>query len=172
MELINTNVDLETLPQIEQVEHHALEPNYLRVSIVSSMLFYVFPAIALIVFYFVKGEELPMILLYIAAGFLLTLIILSVILRIVGFKYKSFGLRDHDIIYKSGWIWRNETIVPFNRIQHVEIAQGPMERYYNLAKLKVFTAGGSQSDLVIPGLDAEKAAEIKAFLIEKSKKHV
>jgi len=55
-------------------------------------------------------------------------------------------------------------VVPFKRIQHSEVTQGPVDRFFNLAKLRVFTAGGSGSDLTIPGLKLEEANKLKTLI--------
>ncbi len=58
--------------------------------------------------------------------------------------------------------------IPFNRIQHTEISRGPIERKYELSTLKIYTAGGSTSDLSIPGLEAEEAEQLKEFVAKKA----
>jgi membrane protein YdbS with pleckstrin-like domain len=45
-----------------------------------------------------------------------------------------------------------DTIVPFGRIQHIDVDQGPIDRRYGLAKLTVHTAGNHNSTVVLPGL--------------------
>lgn len=98
-------------------------------------------------------------ILYYAFSFLST---------IKGFQYKSYALRKKDIIYKSGWLWRSVTTVPFNRVQHVSIDQGPVERNFDLSKLKIYTAGGSASDMTIPGLSPSTADYLKEFIVKKT----
>jgi membrane protein YdbS with pleckstrin-like domain len=84
------------------------------------------------------------------------------------FAIKQYALRKHDVIYTSGWIIRNTTVLPFNRVQHVEIKHGPIDRMFGLSSLKIFTAGGSQSDMVIPGLERERAQRIKELIVNKT----
>ena len=79
-----------------------------------------------------------------------------------------YALRERDIVYKSGWLWKQMTTAPFNRVQHVSIDQGPIERQFNLSKLKIFTAGGGASDLTIPGLDPTTANDLKEFIVKKT----
>ena len=55
-------------------------------------------------------------------------------------------------------------MVPFSRIQHVEIDEGPLERYFSLATLSVYTAGDSGKDLKISGLRIDLAQEIKDYI--------
>lgn len=85
----------------------------------------------------------------------------------ISHKYKGYALREQDIIYKSGVIWRRTTVLPFNRIQHVETQQGVLQRKYNLAKLQLFTAGGQKADLTINGMDFSVTEGIKSRLLKK-----
>ena len=55
--------------------------------------------------------------------------------------------------------------VSFNRIQHLEVRQGPIERAYGLATLAIYTAGTFSSDLQIPGLTLAKAQQLKTQLL-------
>lgn len=77
-------------------------------------------------------------------------------------------MREKDIIYTKGLLWQTRTSIPFNRIQHAEVKQGPIERMFSLHSLKVFTAGGDSSDLVIPGLEEENASRIKEYIMGKT----
>ena len=78
--------------------------------------------------------------------------------------YEGYALRQRDVVYKSGMWFRSTIIVPFNRVQHCEINQGPIDRYFGLSELSLFTAGGSSSDLNINGLSQETAAKLKHFI--------
>ena len=90
-----------------------------------------------------------------------------VIARIlITFPYKGYAIRQRDIIYKKGWLWKSVTTVPFNRVQHCDIKQGLIERQFNLSSLNVYTAGGQNSDLTIPGLEFEMAEKYKAFILK------
>ena len=104
-------------------------------------------------------------------GGIICLFLLILFISALGFRHKAYALREHDVLYKRGLIFRKTIALPFNRVQHSEINQGPIERNFNLAALEIFTAGGSQSDLTIPGLLNEDAQSIKAFIMEKASKH-
>ena len=93
---------------------------------------------------------------------------INITITILGFKKKQYALRQRDIIYTKGLIWSMRTTVPFNRIQHAELKQGPIERIYKINSLKLFTAGGQSSDLVIPGLPDKEALSMKDFVLKKT----
>ena len=48
------------------------------------------------------------------------------------------------------------------------MSQGIIQRMFDLHTLQIFTAGGSNSDLSIPGLKADTAQRIKEFIINKT----
>ncbi|MDT8437989.1 MAG: PH domain-containing protein [Wenzhouxiangellaceae bacterium] len=80
---------------------------------------------------------------------------------------RGWALRAHDIAARSGIVWRSITVLPFARIQHVETTSGPLERRRGLARLKLFTAGGSSADLTLIGLDATTADRLREHLAEQ-----
>ncbi|TVQ27334.1 MAG: hypothetical protein EA370_18030 [Wenzhouxiangella sp.] len=82
-------------------------------------------------------------------------------------RRRGWALREHDLIYRSGVIWRKTVIVPFARIQHVETASGPLERWFGLMRVKCFTAGGMMADLSVEGLDESLAQRVRQFLLEQ-----
>jgi membrane protein YdbS with pleckstrin-like domain len=83
----------------------------------------------------------------------------------ISIRHKGYVLREKDILYKSGVVWRTVTAVPFNRIQHVEKSSTPLDRRYGLASLQLFTAGGSGGDLKIDGLPAKTAEKLRVFIL-------
>ena len=103
------------------------------------------------------------------AWFILSLVIMV----LVGPRYrqKGYAVRDRDISYKTGLINRKTTTIPFNRVQHCDIKQGIISRYFGLSKLNVYTAGGAKSDLSIPGLNLEKAQKLMDFVLQKTLAH-
>ncbi len=80
----------------------------------------------------------------------------------------GYALRERDVHYKNGIVWRNEASLPFNRIQHVEVERGPLERFFGLSTLKFFAAGGGSADLKIPSLPEAEAANLRAYILEKA----
>ncbi len=51
-----------------------------------------------------------------------------------------------------GLWWRSDSMVPFGRVQHIDVDRGPLERYYGLATLTVHTAGTHGASVHLPGL--------------------
>ncbi|GGY80392.1 hypothetical protein GCM10011613_26770 [Cellvibrio zantedeschiae] len=74
-------------------------------------------------------------------------------------------LREQDINLQRGFLFWKLVSVSTNRIQHLEVSQGPVERSYGLATLVIYTAGTQGSDLKIPGLNIVKAQQLKSQLL-------
>lgn len=74
-------------------------------------------------------------------------------------------VREQDINLQKGFMFWKLVSVSFNRIQHLEVRQGPIERAYGLATLVIFTAGTYASDLQIPGLTLATAQQLKTQLL-------
>ena len=92
-------------------------------------------------------------------------------ITILGFPKKGYLVRENDISFQRGIIIFKSISIPFNRIQHVEVNQGIMAKMFHLSSVKIYTAGGSSSDLSIPGLPVNDAQKLKAFLSEKISAH-
>jgi len=76
-------------------------------------------------------------------------------------------MRKHDVIYKNGIIAESTTIVPLNRIQHIELNEGIFSRAYKLGSLQLFTAGGQSGHIRISGIAIDEARSIRDLLLKK-----
>jgi membrane protein YdbS with pleckstrin-like domain len=60
-----------------------------------------------------------------------------------------------------GWLFHTDTVVPFVRVQHIDVTRGPVDKMFGTASLVVHTAGTHNSVVVLPGLSPDRAAEIR-----------
>ena len=60
-----------------------------------------------------------------------------------------------------GLIFRSDTVVPFGRVQHIDVHQGPIERAYGLATLVLHTAGNHNASVSLPGLGHDDALAMR-----------
>ncbi|WP_284215741.1 PH domain-containing protein [Agaribacter marinus] len=79
---------------------------------------------------------------------------------------KGYALREHDLHFQTGLIFRKHISQPILRIQHIEIKRGPIERKAGLATLQVFSAGGAHHTFYIPGLEHETAIKLRSFILD------
>ena len=82
--------------------------------------------------------------------------------------YDHLWYRVHDdgIEIWKGVIWRSVTSVPRSRVQHTDVAQGPVERRFGLAHLVIHTAGSHEANVALGGLRHEDALRIRDLLID------
>jgi len=164
----NDQIKSDHLPSVHDLELEGLDKRYLTADLIGSAIFWTLFGGGGIVLIYLNLWEAPSWLSSILIPLLLLLIAFSFFTTVLGFKRKKYALREKDIIYQAGLFWRKYTVLPFNRIQHAEVHQGPIERIFDLGKLKIYTAGGSSSDLSISGLPIDKAQSIKHYILNKS----
>ncbi|HUC04591.1 MAG TPA: PH domain-containing protein [Acidimicrobiales bacterium] len=82
--------------------------------------------------------------------------------RFVAWRYQE---RNEDLIVSRGVMFRRLSVVPYGRMQFVEVTAGPVERVFNLSTVKLHTAAAA-SDARIPGLHPEEAARLRDRLTE------
>lgn len=73
--------------------------------------------------------------------------------------------RADDLLISRGVLWRALTVVPYGRMQLVEVTSGPLERRYGLSRLQLHTAAAA-TDAVIPGLVPAEAERLRDRLTE------
>ena len=160
-EFTNQTIDIAFLPKFEETALNPLQKDYFKVMLIQFGIVFGLLLIGIIALYIVSNEELIQNkVIYFGIGWLV-LLVLSFLYLKISFAKKGFALREHDVIFKSGVISETTTIVTNNRVQHVALHQGMLSRYFGLASIELFTAGGSASDLKINGLLFEDAKKIK-----------
>ena len=160
-EFSNNPIEIDQLPKFEEVQLKGLHPKYINV-----LLFVLIIGVFSTLFYFKKDAFSNSTWILILVGVLVFLAGLIVYTKL-SFNKKGYAFREHDTIYKSGLISETTTIIPFNRVQHVALHQGFISRKLGLASIELFTAGGSSSDLEIPGLLLADAQIIKNLVSQK-----
>ncbi len=157
----NQTITISELPIIEDKDYISIDLRYKKYLFKRNTIFFIVPIIALIVFQLLSDIEVDNWIFWLAYNIIIAFWIISMGFVQLGFSHKGYILRKHDIVYKTGYIFRKTTAVPKNRIQHLEIRQGIMLRMFGLSKLVLFTAGGGSSDLLIPGLMPKTAEALK-----------
>jgi uncharacterized protein len=161
----------ENLPEIESKTFNLLDKKYLRILLLQNLILFLLLSGALATFLLLTQEKPPIfITLSISLAIVLAVAWLFVI-TILGFPKKGYLVREKDVSFQKGLITYKLITVPFNRIQHVEVNQGILAKMYGLSSVKIYTAGGTASDLSIPGLPVNNAQKLKAFLSEKISEH-
>lgn len=161
--LTNEPVDVSGLPQLADEHFVPVHPNYLRVSLIGDAVFAVIVVvIGIATAIFVPSRQwIPLLVMVV----LLVLTALSAGFAKLRVKHTAYQVRQHDLSYRTGVLSRTVETVPFVRVQHARVTQGPIERAFGLATLAVNSAG---PDLDIPGLGADDADRLRALVVERA----
>ena len=162
----NPEIAIESLPGTDHVQWKELDPAYKRLRQLQSALALLLVSLPL-AFITVAGN-IPVALAAVVWSAWMIAFAILLTWPIVAFPKLGYVIRDKDILFRKGVVWRSVTAVPFNRIQHVETSNTPLDRRFGLATLKLFTAGGSSGDLKIDGLSAGVAEQLRLFILAKT----
>jgi membrane protein YdbS with pleckstrin-like domain len=82
--------------------------------------------------------------------------------RLVGRNVASWGYaeRDEDLLVRHGVFYRQLVVVPYGRMQFVDVTAGPLDRRFGLASVQLHTASAA-TDARIPGLVPDEAARLR-----------
>jgi membrane protein YdbS with pleckstrin-like domain len=72
----------------------------------------------------------------------------------------GYAERDQDLLVRHGLLIRRLSIVPYARMQFVDVTAGPLERAFGLATVQLHTAAAA-SDARVPGLPPAEAARLR-----------
>jgi uncharacterized protein len=77
--------------------------------------------------------------------------------RVRAWAYRE---REDDLLVRRGLLVRRLSVVPYGRMQFVDVTAGPLERSFGLATVRLHTAAAA-TDARIPGLDKDEAARLR-----------
>jgi membrane protein YdbS with pleckstrin-like domain len=72
----------------------------------------------------------------------------------------GYAERDNDLLVRHGLLVRRLSIVPYARMQFVDVTAGPLERAFRLSTVQLHTAAAA-SDARVPGLRPAEAARLR-----------
>lgn len=165
-EFENASLDISKLPDFKAVDTQGLNKRYLIVLRCRLLLFFVLYLIAVGLIYFLSNIQTINLILVLGIPFIIFLI--SFIEIEMGFHKRQIGVREHDLYYARGFLYHKETLVPFKNIQHVEVSQNLILKWFKLYEVIFYTAGASSGDLKIKGLDEQRSRRLKAIVMHKN----
>jgi membrane protein YdbS with pleckstrin-like domain len=85
----------------------------------------------------------------------------------VGRRFGSWGYaeREDDLLVRRGVMFARLSVVPYGRMQFIDVTAGPLERAFGLATVRLHTAAAA-TDARIPGLERGEAARLRDRLAE------
>lgn len=87
---------------------------------------------------------------------------------LVGRQVRSWGYaeRAEDLLITHGFMFRELVVVPYGRMQFVDLSAGPVERWAGVVTVQLHTAAAS-TDARIPGLSPAEGARLRDRLAER-----
>lgn len=141
----------------DDAELTELHPNYksaLRLQAIITSIPFLIGALA------IEGAEiLPKAVVVVPVA----LIALVFIIRLPArrFAARGYNISADRLRVVRGILFRSDTVVPFGRVQHIDVDQGPIERFFGLGTLTLHTAGSHNASVHLPGLEHNLATEMR-----------
>lgn len=104
----------------------------------------------------------PLAVWWLVAYAVLAVAVLAWVWWLIGRRVRSFGYaeRDDDLLAVSGILIRRLVIVPYGRMQMVDLRAGPIDRWLGISTVQLHTAAAT-TDATIPGLVPSEAAALR-----------
>ncbi|HEY2072110.1 MAG TPA: PH domain-containing protein [Gaiellaceae bacterium] len=78
----------------------------------------------------------------------------------------GYAERADDLLVRRGVMFARLTVVPYGRMQFVDVTAGPLERAFGIATVRLHTAAAA-TDARIPGLERDEATRLRDLLAER-----
>ncbi|MEE4316250.1 MAG: PH domain-containing protein [Erythrobacter sp.] len=149
------------LPVDDEGELTRLHPNYTHALRVRTVLFAIPFLVAALVLEAISRDKALLPPGAIAGPVLL--IALALVIRVPARRYNARGyqISADRLRVVRGILWRSDTVVPFGRVQHIDVDQGPLERFFGIATMTLHTAGNHNASVSLPGLGEELARQMR-----------
>ena len=108
---------------------------------------------------------------YIIAGVFVALIFWLLWLIPSQVKLMGWQETDDELLITKGRLWHRFTVVPYGRIQFVDVSSGPIARMYGLKAVKLHTASAG-TDATVKGLEADTADALRERLADKARERM
>ena len=72
----------------------------------------------------------------------------------------GYAEEQEELLIVRGAVFRRLVVVPYGRMQYVDVAAGPLDQLVGIAKVHLHTASPGTT-AVVPGLAAEEAARLR-----------
>lgn len=72
----------------------------------------------------------------------------------------AYAEREDDLLVRNGIMFRRVVVVPYGRMQFVDVHAGPVDRIFGIARVQLHTASAG-TDAVVPGLVPAEAARLR-----------
>ncbi len=143
------------------VEFTPVSPQLATARLVGAAIFTLVPALVAVVLALVLSQ--PLLYIIVGVGVVLFLWMLWMIPRQV--RAIGYATAESDFMVRKGIMFRSLVVVPYGRIQYVDVNEGPVARKLGIASIQLHTAS-AQTDASLDGLPAPAAADLRDLLVK------
>ncbi|MCS4484764.1 PH domain-containing protein [Gleimia sp. 6138-11-ORH1] len=144
-----------------EVEFKHVSANLVKVRLIGTVMFAVFFTVLAIIFAMAVSKWF-----WVAALVIPILHIWPAVLIRRQVKATQYALGEKELFYKEGIMFKTLEVIPYGRIQFVDLIEGPILRKYGMASLSINTASAS-TNVTIPGIPKDEAVELRSYLSER-----
>jgi membrane protein YdbS with pleckstrin-like domain len=83
------------------------------------------------------------------------------------YRHWRYQVAGDALELRHGVVRRVHSAIPYFRVQHIDVAQGPVERAVGLARLVVHTASAG-TDATIPGIATGEAEGLRRLILARA----
>ena len=83
------------------------------------------------------------------------------------YRHWRYRLAEGELELRHGVILRSHSVIPYYRVQHIDVTQGPIDRAMGLSRLVVHTASAG-TDKEIPGVATAAADELRRTILART----
>ncbi|MEY8566647.1 PH domain-containing protein [Corynebacteriaceae bacterium 7-707] len=140
-------------------ETHRVSGRYVPARFVSDLPWTLVPLVGAVVAALTVPDGVATVA-WVVAAVLLVLLLWQLWLIPAQASRKRWLETGDELLVTKGRLWWTFTVVPYGRIQYVDVTSGPVERAFGLKRVKLHTAS-STSDSTVVGLDAGDADALR-----------
>jgi uncharacterized protein len=85
----------------------------------------------------------------------------------VDYRNWRYEVAEDALELRHGVVRRVHSAIPYFRVQHIDVTQGPVERLVGLSRLIIHTASAG-TDATVPGIAAEEAEELRRVILARA----
>lgn len=101
-------------------------------------------------------------------GFAALGVVLGIAWGLRRYRYTRWRLQPTSLDLRRGRLWQSDVLVPINRVQHLDLLRGPLDRHLGLASLVVHTAGSRHNTVTLDGLAEPDAQRLRDLLANQA----
>jgi hypothetical protein len=151
---------------------HSVDPRQITMGRIGGLIFsgIVLMAwlIALLIVFFSRGFDWIWVLVAGAGGaFVVFWLVLGLVWPVWEYRRTAWRLSDTGLEIRRGVVWRHQISVPVARVQHADVSQGPLQRYFELGKLTVHTAGTQNPSVELDGIAHAQAIRLRDQIVNQ-----